>query len=107
MTKSNSRAVRRRQTNRRIALEYDAIQQLNVRNYQTRHRTVQEAPITYMQAWWVGMFKKAQRRVTSFFSKLFKPNRYLTNLDLRRDGTERFGAFDPGRRRDVGGRNAT
>lgn len=102
MTKSNSRAIRRRQTNRRITLEYDAIQQQAVRNYRTRHRTKLEAPMDYMQAWWVGMFKRTIRHFNSFFSRLFQPSKRLLGLDLRRDGVDRFGAFDPGRQRNVG-----
>ena len=90
MVKSNVHAVRRRKTNRRIALQYDAIQQQATRNYQQRNRSTRSTHIADGFNW-AGFFRKTITHLRSTFSKFFR--RFggsllsaMRHLDLRSGG---------------------
>lgn len=102
MTKSNVHSVRQRRTNQRIARQYDQVQQDRVRSYQ-QHQRVRNPERKKLRQW----FAESARRIVQNFKRWVKrffstSNPVLSGLDLRGAGADRFGAFDPGRRRNAG-----
>ena len=102
MTKSNARAVRRRRTNQLLARQYDEIQQLQPRAYQQNSR-VRDPERKIARQWIAEMGRRIVRNFTRWVKRFSKrSNKLLVSLDLRSKDAERFGPFDPARKRNAG-----
>ena len=102
MTKSNARAVRRRRTNPLLARQYDEIQQLQTRAYQQNSR-VRDPERKKARQWIAEMGRRIARNFKRWVKRFSKQsNKLLVSLDLRSSGADRFGPFDPARKRNAG-----
>ena len=89
MTKSNVRSVRLRRTNRRIAHQYEKVEQERVRAYQQRSMEKRETMLARRGS---SFFKKAADYIRGVFGRFFRRftirprNAHIRSLDLRDRG---------------------